>query len=133
MIQLGELMMILELHRQGLSITAIARRTGRDSKTVRKYVERGLEPPVYGPRQVGRPNKLAPYLDYLRERIAAFPDLTAVNRTYAEMAAHYNTAIVPARPYIGPATRVRSMWRFKSRHASSSPSCATASSSRYLP
>ena len=23
----------------------------------------------------------------------------AVNRTYAEMAAHYDTAIVPARPY----------------------------------
>ena len=23
----------------------------------------------------------------------------AVNRTYAEMAAHYNTAVVPARPY----------------------------------
>ena len=81
MIQLGELMMILELHRQGLSITAIARRTGRDPKTVRKYVERGLEPPVYGPRQVGRPNKLAPYLDYLRERVAAFPDLSAVRLT----------------------------------------------------
>jgi len=32
--QLGELMMILELHRQGLSVTAIARRTGRDPKTV---------------------------------------------------------------------------------------------------
>ena len=30
MIQLGELVMILDLHRQGLSITAIARRTGRD-------------------------------------------------------------------------------------------------------
>ena len=30
MVQLGELMMILELHRQGLSVTAIARRTGRD-------------------------------------------------------------------------------------------------------
>jgi transposase len=42
MVQLGELMMILELHRQGLSITAIARRTGRDPKTVRKYVERGV-------------------------------------------------------------------------------------------
>ena len=81
MVQLGELMMILELHRQGLSITAIARRTGRDPKTVRKYVERGLEPPVYGPRQVGRPNKLAPYLDYLRERVAAFPDLSAVRLT----------------------------------------------------
>jgi len=35
-VQLGELMMILDLHRQGLSITAIARRSGRDPKTVRK-------------------------------------------------------------------------------------------------
>ena len=38
MVQLGELMMILDLHRQGLSITTIARRTGRDPKTVRKYI-----------------------------------------------------------------------------------------------
>ena len=30
MVQLGELMMILELHRQGLTVTAIARRTGRE-------------------------------------------------------------------------------------------------------
>jgi transposase len=80
-VQLGELMMILELHRQGLSITAIARRTGRDPKTVRKYIERGLELPAYGPRQVGRPSKLAPYLDYLRERVATFPDLSAVRLT----------------------------------------------------
>ena len=80
-VQLGELMMILDLHRQGLSITAIARRTGRDPKTVRKYIERGLEPPAYGPRQVGRPSKLAPYLDYLQERVAAFPDLSAVRLT----------------------------------------------------
>ena len=41
MVQLGELMMILNLHRQGLSITAIARRTGRDPKTVRKYIAVG--------------------------------------------------------------------------------------------
>lgn len=81
MVQLGELMMILDLHRQGLSITAIARRTGRDPKTVRKYIARGQELPAYGPRQAGRPNKLAPYLDYLRERIAAFPQLTATRLT----------------------------------------------------
>ena len=73
--------MILDLHRQGLSITAIARRTGRDPKTERKYIARGLEPPAYGPRQAGRLNKLAPYLDYLRERIAAFPQLTATRLT----------------------------------------------------
>ena len=42
MVRLGELMMILELHRQGLSVTAIARRTVRDPKTVRKYIERGV-------------------------------------------------------------------------------------------
>ena len=73
--------MILDLHRQGLSVTAIARRTGRDPKTIRKYIERGLELPAYGPRQVGRPNKITPYLDYVRERIAAFPELTATRLT----------------------------------------------------
>jgi transposase len=44
-IQLGELIMILDLHQQGLSVSAIARRVGIDRKTVRKYIERGLEPP----------------------------------------------------------------------------------------
>ena len=34
-IQLGELVMILDLHRQGLSVSAIARRVGIDRKTVR--------------------------------------------------------------------------------------------------
>lgn len=81
MVRLGELMMILELHRQGVPIIAIARRTGRDPKTIRKYIERGIEAPVYGPRSVGRPSKLAPYLNYLRERVAAFPDLSAVRLT----------------------------------------------------
>lgn len=81
MVRLGELMMILELHRQGVSITAIARRTGRDPKIVRKYIERGIEAPAYGPRKVGRPNKLAPYLTFLRERITAFPELSAARMT----------------------------------------------------
>jgi DNA-binding NarL/FixJ family response regulator len=38
--------MILDLARQGLTVSAIARRTGHDRKTIRKYVERGLEPPA---------------------------------------------------------------------------------------
>jgi transposase len=81
MVQLGELMMILELHRQGLSVTAIARRTGHDPKTVRKYIERGIEAPVYGPRSVGRPSKLAPFMEFLRQRVTAFPDLSAAQLT----------------------------------------------------
>lgn len=76
MIRLGELVMILDLHRQGLSVSAIARQLERDRKTIRKYIERGLEVPAYGPRQP-RPTVVTPFAPYLRERIAAFPELTA--------------------------------------------------------
>lgn len=92
--------MILDLHRQGLSITAIARRTGRDPKTVRKYIERGLEPPVYGPRQVGRPSKLGPYLAYLRERVAAFPDLSAVRLTREVRELGYEGAYTAVKRFV---------------------------------
>ncbi len=53
MVRLGELMMIPEPNRQGVAITSIARRTGRNPKTIRKYIERGIEAPVYEPRSVG--------------------------------------------------------------------------------
>ena len=69
--------MILDLHRQGLSVSDIARRTGLDRKTVRRYIARGLEPPCYGPR-APRPKGTDPFLPYLRERLAAYPGLTAV-------------------------------------------------------
>lgn len=60
MVRLGELVVILDLHRQGLSVSAIARRVGIDRKTVRKYIERGLEPPLYRPRQP-RPAKVTAF------------------------------------------------------------------------
>jgi transposase len=71
-----DVLMIHDLHRQGLSIQEIARRTGHDRKTVRKYLKAGMEPPVYGPRQP-RPSILDPYKDYLRGRLEAYPGLTA--------------------------------------------------------
>jgi transposase len=74
-IKLGELVMILDLHRQGMSVTAIARQCGLDRKTVRRYIERGLEPPAYGPRKP-RPTRLDPFLRYLRERVTAYPGLS---------------------------------------------------------
>ena len=67
--------MILDLHRQGLSVSAIARQLGVDRKTVRKYIARGLEPPTYGPRQP-RPRRLDAFASYLRERTTAYPGLT---------------------------------------------------------
>jgi len=67
--------MILDLHRQGANVSAIARRTGLDRKTVRKVIASGLEPPVYGPRPP-RVTRLQPFEAYLRERLAAVPELT---------------------------------------------------------
>ena len=75
MIKLGEVVMILDLHRQGLTVSAIARELGLDRKTVRKSIARGLEPPVYGPRQP-RKRLLDPFVLYLRERVTAYPGLT---------------------------------------------------------
>ena len=68
MIKLGEVVMILDLHRQGLTVSAIARQLGIDRKTVRKYIARGLEPPVYGPRKP-RQRLIDPFVAYLRERV----------------------------------------------------------------
>src|SRR4051794_4056350 len=67
--------MILDLARQGLSVSAIARRTGLDRKTIRKYVAKGLEPPAYTPRPP-RQTLVGPYEPYLRERLQAFPELS---------------------------------------------------------
>lgn len=73
-IQNGELFVIHELHQEGLSISAIAQRTGLDRKTVRKYLKRGLKTPRYGPR-TPRPQLLDPYRKYLRERVEAYPQM----------------------------------------------------------
>jgi transposase len=74
--KLGDLMMILDLHRQGLKVAVIARQVGIDRKTVRKYIARGVEVPMYGPRQP-RDRLLDPWMDYLRARLEAYPGLSA--------------------------------------------------------
>ncbi len=75
MVKLEGVVMILDLHRQGLTVTEIARQCGLDRKTVRRTIERGLEPPTYGPRKP-RPTLLDPFTGYLRERVMAYPGLT---------------------------------------------------------
>jgi len=77
--------MILDLHRQGAGVSAIARRTGLDRKTVRKVIASGLEPPAYGPRQA-KVTQLQPFEQYLRERLGAVPELTG-RRLHRELAA----------------------------------------------
>lgn len=75
MVNLKELMMILELHQQGLTVSAIAERTGHDRKTVRKAIKRGLVVPHYALR-TPRPTLLGPYRAYLHERVRAWPELS---------------------------------------------------------
>ncbi|MBJ7442691.1 MAG: IS21 family transposase [Sphingopyxis sp.] len=74
--KLGDLIMILDLHRQGLKVAVIARQVGIDRKTVRKYIAQGIEVPTYGPRQP-RERLLDPWMDYLRSRLDAYPGLSA--------------------------------------------------------
>ena len=86
MIKLRELVMILDLHRQGLSVSAIARQLGIDRKTVRSAIAKGLAPPKYKPRPP-RARIIAPFESYLKERIIAFPGLTA-RRLWRELKEH---------------------------------------------
>ncbi|MEM9438536.1 MAG: helix-turn-helix domain-containing protein [Pseudomonadota bacterium] len=85
MIRLKDVVLIHDLKRQGLSVSAIARYLGCDRKTVRKYLEAGLEPPLYSPRPP-RGSKLDGFRDCLEDRVAAYPDLSA-KRLFREIAA----------------------------------------------
>ncbi len=85
MIHLGGVMLILDLHHQGLSVSAIARQTGMDRKTVRKAIQRGLVIPAYSPR-LARATVLDGYLDFVQERMTRLPGLS-VSRLFREMKA----------------------------------------------
>ena len=75
MVDLEELVSILDLQQQGLSVSAISRRTGFDRKTVRKYIKQGLTAPTYSARPP-RPTVIDPFAHYLSERVATFPEMT---------------------------------------------------------
>jgi transposase len=74
-IKLGGVMTILELHKQGLNVSAIAARLGMDRKTVRKYIAAGVEVPRYGPRSP-RTCVVDRFTDYVSERVRQYPELS---------------------------------------------------------
>ena len=113
MVNLKGWMMILELHQQGLSVSAIAERTGHDRKTVRKVIRRGLVVPKYAWR-VPRPTLIGPYEPYLRERVAAWPELSGVRllrevreRGYAGGVTQLNDFLRAVRPPVVAPFEVR--------------------------
>ena len=54
MVRLEAVVMILDLHRQELTVAGFARQSGLDGKTIHRYIERGLEAPAYDPRKLRR-------------------------------------------------------------------------------
>ena len=73
--------MIPDLHRQGAVVSAIARRTRLNRKTVHKVIAGGLEPEIYGARQC-RTTQLQRFEPFLRERLRRFPNSTAALRRW---------------------------------------------------
>jgi len=66
---------IYALHARGWSLSAISRHTGRDRKTVAKYVKAG---PASGPRRERAASCLEPFRGYITARFADDPHLPAV-------------------------------------------------------
>ncbi len=62
------------LHRQGWTISAIARHLGRDRKTIRAYLTGGR---VAGQRASSTDDPLGPYVGYLRQRLLDDPHVWA--------------------------------------------------------
>jgi transposase len=69
MLKVEERFMIKEMAREGVSISEIARRSGRDRKTVRRMLAEPVM--VEQPSRREQKKKLDPYLPYLKKRIEA--------------------------------------------------------------
>src|SRR6266480_1427537 len=84
MLALEERFIIIELYRKGVSISEIARRTGRDRKTIRQVVNAPNLLPPKTPRQV-KACKIDPYAPYLEQRMAE--DVLNARKLYGEILA----------------------------------------------
>ena len=68
MLRGGEVKDIIELKRQGLSVSQISAMSGYDRKTIRKYLG-NPKIPVYKPR-CSNGSKLEPFYEYLQHRMS---------------------------------------------------------------
>src|SRR6266487_2955752 len=71
MVSIEEKLKMMDLYHKGVSISEIARQTGRDRKTVRKVVTGTLQAPKRkGKRRVRRERKINAYESYLKQRMS---------------------------------------------------------------
>lgn len=99
MIKGDEWFMIRQLHREYLTISEIARKTGRDRKTVRKVVN-AAEQPVFKTRPTP-PSKLDPYKVYIKSRVDA--GMTNAVKMHRELGAMgYDGGVTVVRRFMPP-------------------------------
>lgn len=76
MLNLEQHMDIIDLHKQGLNISQIAKATGHDRKTIRLRLANPNNPPTQR-KDIIKTSKLDPYKDHIKQRHEEF-DLSAV-------------------------------------------------------
>ncbi len=99
MVTHGELFMLHKLRQDGLTISEIARRTGQDRKTIRKYLKRGTNAPVYGPR-APRESVLDPYKNYISKKLKDHPGLSACRLKREIAALGYGGGMTTVKNYV---------------------------------
>jgi len=77
----------LHLHDNRYGTRAIAKRLGRDRKTIRRFLERAGRdvPAIATPRHLSRPSKLEPFRDSVREKVAAGLTTTRILRELRDL------------------------------------------------
>ncbi len=107
---------IRQLHAQGLSVRAIAKRLEIHRDTVAKYL-RADRKPRYPTRVSPQPGVLDPFKGYLENRLLCFPELNAT-RLYREVRARgYAGSYVTLRRFVNPlkgVQKVQAVYRFES-------------------
>jgi len=105
--------MIRQLFREGLTISEIARRTGRDRKTVRRAIS-APEQPAYRQRPAVT-SKLDPFKDYVQARMEA--GVTNAVKMHREICARgYDGEITILRQFMRPlkeATQQKAVMRYE--------------------
>ena len=81
MLNLEEYRTLKDLHKQGLNISEISRRTGHSRRTVRKYIKSDAPPEAR--KRAPKSSKLDDYKDDITQRLNSYP-LTA-SRIYREI------------------------------------------------
>jgi transposase len=105
------------LHKQGLSMRAIARKLNISRNTVRRYLKTPNKVPSY-PAREARPTKLDPFKPYIQSRIeAAKPDWMPASVLYREICARgYTGGSSAVRAYareLKPKTKEETLIRFE--------------------